>query len=160
MLNTPLLEKKKNSRTRCGNSLYPQRFEISCGKLALIYSQYLQCRRRVLVDPTYTIYKQHDETVVHVLCECPFARNVWAMVRGRLQKCNSEASNFYTLARQMEEKLPKKELEIWTIVSWAIWNARNRFHFEEKQSMPNDILHGAMTLLQEYQELCKTSTST
>ena len=112
------------------------------------------------MDPTYTIYKQHDETVVHVLCECPLARNVWAMVRGRLQKCNSEASNFYTLARQMEEKLPKKELEVWTIVSWAIWNARNRFHFEEKQSMPNDILHGAMTLLQEYLELCKTSTST
>ena len=60
------------------------------------------------MDPTYTIYKQHDETMVHVLCECPLARNVWAMVRGRLQKCNSKASNFYTLARQMEEKATKK----------------------------------------------------
>ena len=33
---------------------------------------------------------------------------MWAMVKGKLQKCNSEARNFYTLARQMEEKLPKK----------------------------------------------------
>ena len=112
------------------------------------------------MDPSCTICRQHDETVAHVLWECSLARNVWAMVRGKLQKFNSEAQNFYTLAQQMEEKLLKKELEVWVIVSWAIWNARNRFHFEEKQSMRNDILHGAMTLLQEYQELCKTSTST
>ena len=103
--------------------------------------------------------QQHDEIVAHVLQKCPLARNVWATVRGKLQKCNSEAPNFYTLARQMEEKLPKKDLEVWALVSWSIWNARNRFHFEEKQSMPSDILNGAMTLLEEYQELCKTSTS-
>nr|POE88676.1 hypothetical protein CFP56_47875 [Quercus suber] len=133
-------EEKKNSGTRSGNSLYPQ--------------------RRVPVEPTCTICKQHDETVAHVLWECPLARNVWAMVRGRLQKCDFDAPNFYTLARQMEEKLTKKELEVWTIVSWAIWNARNRFHFEEKQSIPNDILHGVISLLQEYQELCKMSTRT
>nr|POE70889.1 putative ribonuclease h protein [Quercus suber] len=121
-------------------------------------------RRRVPVEPTCTICKQHDETVAHVLWECPLARNVWAMVRGRhsrrLQKCDFDAPNFYTLARQMEEKLTKKELEVRTIVSWAIWNARNRFHFEEKQSIPNDILHGVISLLQEYQELCKMSTRT
>ena len=118
------------------------------------------CRRRVPVDPTCTICQQHDETVAHALWECPLARNMWAMVRGKLKKCNSEAPNFYTLARQLEEKLPKKDLEEWAMVSWSIWNARNRFHFEEKQSMPSDILHGATTLLQKYQRLCKTSTST
>ena len=42
------------------------------------------CGRRVPVDSTCTICKQHDETVAHVLWECPLARNVWAMVRGRL----------------------------------------------------------------------------
>ena len=116
-------------------------------------------RQRVPVDFTCTICQQQDETVAHVLWECPLARNVWAGVRGKLQKCNSEAPNFYTLARQMEEKLPKKDLEVWAMVSWSIWNARNRFHFEEKQSMPCDILHGVTTLLQEYQGLCRTSIS-
>ena len=66
------------------------------------------CRMRVLVDPSCTICRQHDETVAHVLWECSLARNVWAMVKGKFQKCNSKAQNFYTLARQMEEKLPKK----------------------------------------------------
>ena len=78
------------------------------------------CRRRVPVDSTCTICQQHDETVAHVQWECPSARNVWAMVRGKLQKCNSEAPNFYTLARQMEEKLPKKDLEVWAMESWSI----------------------------------------
>ena len=79
---------------------------------------------------------------------------------GKVVECNFKAPNFYILTRQMEEKLSKKDLEVWAIVSWSIWNARNQFHFEEIQSMPNDILHGAMTLLQEYQELCKTSIRT
>lgn len=38
---------------------------------------------------------------------------MWAMVWGKLQKCNSEALNFYTLTEQLEEKLPKKDLEVW-----------------------------------------------
>ena len=29
----------------------------------------------------------------------------------------------------------------------VIWNARNRFCFEEKQSQPNEILQGAITLI-------------
>ncbi|KAL0002033.1 hypothetical protein SO802_015814 [Lithocarpus litseifolius] len=107
-----------------------------------------------------TICQQHEETVAHVLWECPIARNVWGMVQGQLQKCNSEASNFYILARQLEEKLPKKDLELWAMVSWSIWNARNRFHFEKKQSTPSDILQGVTTLLQEYQRHCRTSTRT
>ena len=60
----------------------------------------------------------------------------------------------------MEGKLPKKDLKVRAMVSWSIWNARNRFHFEEKKSMPSDILHGATNLPQEYQGLCRTSTST
>lgn len=118
------------------------------------------CRRRIPVDSTCTICQQHEETVAHVFWECPLASNVWGMVKGYLQKCNSETLNFYILARQMEEKLPKKDLELWAMVSWSIWNARNCFLFEKKQSMPSDILQGATNLLQEYQRLCRTSTST
>uniref|UniRef100_A0A7N2LID0 Reverse transcriptase zinc-binding domain-containing protein n=1 Tax=Quercus lobata TaxID=97700 RepID=A0A7N2LID0_QUELO len=75
------------------------------------------CRRRIPVASTCTICQQQEETVAHVLWECPLARNVWGMVKGQLQKCNSETPNFYILAQQMEEKLPKKDLELWAMVS-------------------------------------------
>ena len=109
---------------------------------------------------TCTICQQHEETVAHILWECPLARNVWSMIPGQLQKCNSEATNYYILARQLEEKLTKKDLELWAMVSWSIWNARNRFLFEKEQSTPSDILEGATTLLQEYQRFCRTAMST
>ena len=56
------------------------------------------CRRRIPVASTCTICQQQEETVAHVLWECPLARNVWGMVKGQLQKCNSKTPNFYILA--------------------------------------------------------------
>uniref|UniRef100_A0A7N2LR74 Uncharacterized protein n=1 Tax=Quercus lobata TaxID=97700 RepID=A0A7N2LR74_QUELO len=82
-------------------------------------------------------------------------KKLWnkALVRGKLQKCGAAASNFHLLARQMVAKLTRPELELWATVSWSIWNARNRYHFEAKQSQPSDILRGATSLLQDYQRL-------
>ena len=108
-------------------------------------------RRKIPIDPLCSICGQTDETVGHALWECPMARNVWAVAQGRLQKCGIEAQSFYRLVRQLEEKFTGKEMENWATVAWAIWNARNRFCFEEKQSQPKDILQGASTLLRDYQ---------
>ena len=91
--------------------------------------------------------------VTHALWECPLARNVWTLVRGKLQKCEAVAPNFHLLARQMVAKLTGLELELGAMVAWSIWNARNRFHFEAKQSQLSDILRGATSLVQDYQRL-------
>ena len=81
------------------------------------------------------------------------ARNVWAIVSGKLQKHSSTVEEIYSLARKLMKVLTTEEMEVWAIVSWAIWNARNRYLFDKKQAQPNDILQGAMTLLHEYQRL-------
>uniref|UniRef100_A0A7N2R2K7 Uncharacterized protein n=1 Tax=Quercus lobata TaxID=97700 RepID=A0A7N2R2K7_QUELO len=59
----------------------------------------------------------------------------------------------YANCGQMKGKLTGNEMEIWVIVAWSIWNTRNQFCFEAKQSQPSDILRGATTLLQDYQRL-------
>ena len=105
------------------------------------------------MDPACAVCHHHDETVAHALWGCPMARNVWAMVPGKLQKRSSTTEDFYSLARELMYVLTTKEVEVWGIVSWAIWNARNRYLFNRKQSQPNDILRGAMTLIHEYQRL-------
>uniref|UniRef100_A0A7N2N1J2 Uncharacterized protein n=1 Tax=Quercus lobata TaxID=97700 RepID=A0A7N2N1J2_QUELO len=73
------------------------------------------------------------------------------MAPGRLQKCGAVAQNFYNLAGQLDDRLARKDMETWATVAWSIWNARNRFCFEEKQSQPKDILQAATTLMQDYQ---------
>ena len=111
------------------------------------------CQRKIPVDPACAVCHQHDEIVAHTLWGCPMARNVWAMVPGKLQKRNSAVEEIYSLARKVMKVLTTEEMEVWAIVSWAIWNARNRYLFDKKQAQPNDILQGAMTLLHEYQRL-------
>ena len=76
-----------------------------------------------------------------------------ALVKGKLQKSSAVVQDFHFLARQMEDKLTGNEMEVWAMVAWSIWSARNRFYFEKKQSQPGDILHSAMSLLQDYQRL-------
>ena len=72
-----------------------------------------------------------------------------------MQKRSSEVEDFYILVRELMGVFTKKELEVWAIVTWSIWNARNRYWFDKKQSQPANILQGALLLLQEYQRLCQ-----
>ena len=111
--------------------------------------------RKTPLDPACAICQQQDETVAHALWGCPMARNVWAMVEGKLQKISSYTEDFYGLVKELAPVLTKNEMEVWAVVSWAIWNARNRYIIDRKQAHPNDTLRGAMTLLQDYQRLCQ-----
>ena len=74
-------------------------------------------------------------------------------MRGKLQKSRLGVLSFYELAQIMMTRLTTSELETWAMVSWSIWNARNKFHFEQVQTSPNVILKGASSLLEEYKRL-------
>ncbi|KAK9984238.1 hypothetical protein SO802_033763 [Lithocarpus litseifolius] len=77
-------------------------------------------RQKVHMDPKCAICGEHDEAVIHILWQCPLARNVWALVRGRLQKCDSSALDFLNLARTLVVKLSREELETWAMVACSI----------------------------------------
>ena len=94
------------------------------------------CRKKIPLDPAYAICQQHDEMVAHALWGCPMARNVWVLVEGKLQKWSLSAEDFYSLVQELTPMLTKNEMEVWAIVSWAIWNARNRYIFLQKINPP------------------------
>ena len=73
--------------------------------------------RKVHIIPLCTLCGQHDETAGHILWECPFARNTWALFRGKIQKSNFEALCLYLLAHQMLDRLLKKEMETWPMTA-------------------------------------------
>ena len=60
---------------------------------------------------------------------------------------------FFLLFQHLVAKLELKDLERWTVVSWAIWNARIKCYFERTQTQPKIILDGAVSYLDEYQKL-------
>ena len=61
-------------------------------------------RRRLPIVPQCDICRHEEETSCHVLRECPLATNVWALVKGKLQKCIAAAPNFYFLAQTDERE--------------------------------------------------------
>lgn len=54
-------------------------------------------RRRVKVEPRCELCCQQPESTSHLLWECPFARNVWALSRGKIQKCSNAVQDFFLL---------------------------------------------------------------
>ena len=94
------------------------------------------------------------ESIGHLLRECPFARNVWALCGGKIQKCLNYAGEFFLLLRMLEEKLPQLELE-----RWATWNVRNKFYFDKVQQLSKMIFEAANGFLSEHQRLCVTQRS-
>ena len=49
----------------------------------------------------------------------------------------------------IEDNFAGKNLELFAITAWSIWNARNRFYFEQVQAHPKYIFNSAMGLLEE-----------
>ena len=81
------------------------------------------------------------------------ARNVWVLFKGTIQKCSNEAGDFFLLFKMLQQKLCSPKLEKWAITAWMIWNARNRFYFEQTQLHLRCIFDSTMGLLEEYQRL-------
>lgn len=151
-LNTPWHGITRSFGTSYGSLVYHQRSETLYGERALTYFPLELISFAGKSLSLSAVCGQVDETVSHALWECPLAY-VWALVKGRLQKCGAVSQNFHLLDRQMEAKPTGKELELWAMVAWPIWNARNRLYFEATQFQPSDILREATTLLQDYQRL-------
>ena len=110
-------------------------------------------QRKVQIDPKCSFCGQQDEKTQHILWECPFARNVWALVPGKLQKSSFVTEEFFMLARHMVHRLGGKDLELWAITSWSLWNARNRFQFKPTHAR---FSYRQIHYLEKYQRLVKS----
>ena len=113
-------------------------------------------RWKVQIESLCGVCCQEPETTGHILWECPLARNVWALDKGKTQKCSNEARDFFLLFGHKARALDSCELKRWAIPARSICNARNKFYFEHKQVHPSLILNGAYGLLDEYQRLIQS----
>nr|POF22518.1 hypothetical protein CFP56_65685 [Quercus suber] len=88
-------------------------------------------------------------------CSSREAREKERVLRGRILKTSSSVPSFFLLTRQMMERLSGKEFELWAMIAWALWNARNCIHFQNTQAHPTEILKQATDLLVDYQKLVR-----
>ncbi|GMY17802.1 putative ribonuclease h protein [Fagus crenata] len=91
-----------------------------------------------------------SETVTHALWACPHARNVWALIPGRIQKLHVEIGDFFLLTQDLTQSLNRQELEMWVVTCWSTWNACNKLFHEAVMNHPSLIFDNAMRLLQDF----------
>lgn len=127
------------------------KFHIWRASLNALPTRFYLCRRRILQDPCCPICNSASETTTHALWACPYAVSVWALSPGRLQKLPSSEVDFFLLARQFFQDMECETRELWAVICWAIWYARNKFIHESLLLPPQQTLDMATRLLRDYQ---------
>jgi exonuclease III len=114
--------------------------------------------RGIMVDPKCLFCNIETETITHILWACPMARNVWGIVPGKLQKMShTENLDFRDLTMAVASSNHRRDFELWTVITWSIWTARNKFLFEGIQDHPDTIYNSATSFLLEYQNITMRS---
>ena len=79
--------------------------------IQIFYLQEKTCMgEKMKIDPQCEICCQKPESIGHLLWECPLARNVWALCRGKIQKCSNAEQDFFALFMMMANRLTQMEL--------------------------------------------------
>ncbi|GMY13846.1 reverse transcriptase domain-containing protein [Fagus crenata] len=116
--------------------------------------------RGVPIDATCKICYQSRETLTHALWTCPLARNVWALGRRKWQKMAwDEDQDFFNLTLLVAQCSTNEELQEWFMISWAVWDARNRYLFDNTQLQPATILSSALKYLEDFKKVAKLGAS-
>ena len=78
--------------------MYSKKFETLCREPAQISYQHRTIYSRGSSEWTHNVNSIANvwRLFATVLRECPFARNIWAMVWGRIRKCSNAASDFFS----------------------------------------------------------------
>ncbi|XP_057444748.1 uncharacterized protein LOC130736993 [Lotus japonicus] len=94
-----------------------------------------------------------EETLDHLLRDCPWAKQAWfSSIMGIVWEDNPVGS-FVNWFLELIETTPREVVEGVCAVAYAIWRARNRLCFDNKDSVVTDVALFAIQELHEYK--CK-----
>jgi hypothetical protein len=77
-------------------------------------------RRRIRSSGLCPICLQEDETTLHILWQCPMARNTWALIQGRMQKLPNHGGDFSLFMQKIFSDFSKEATEDWAVITWSI----------------------------------------
>eukprot|EP00253_Pinus_taeda_P007130 PITA_07130 len=113
-------------------------------------------RRRNFQGPSYCHNCKHsEETLQHLLDDCPLANQLWEKESFRCQRRCRQENNIINSLRQWPQRPYKSELlnRLWNIIPglilWSIWKERNKRILKNQGSQIEDIWKRLCGNLQE-----------
>ena len=66
-----------------------------------------------------------------------------------------EDQYFFNLTLSVAQCSINEELQEWFMISWAVWDARNRYVFDNTQLQPTTILSTTLKYLEDFKKVAK-----
>ncbi|KAK9281906.1 hypothetical protein L1049_004814 [Liquidambar formosana] len=109
-------------------------------------------RRKVVEDPLCPLCGQAEESIVHCLRDCPFAKRVWQVSGLDWQGSGSWLLDFRGWWNALHQHADKEVFAQMLMTLWAIWNGRNKWVFEGIREEPCVLAGKAGILWQDFME--------
>lgn len=148
------------SRGRGGDRCWKEIWELKVpGKVKLFMwkagNEILPTRRnlklrKIVEDSICPICKEMEETVMHIVWQCPVASDVWAEFNKTLQKWSSHEDDLLSLWEKMMDKVGKAEMRLIASVMRGIWQRRNELIFEGVFKSPSQVIRIAKEGIDEF----------
>ena len=93
-----------------------------------------------------------DETILHALCRCSAAKEIWSLWTDCPLVIGAESLDFSNLAMKLLDAGNLKDLEILVVVAWAIWHSRNLRVFESISQGAEQTWNLAISMITDFKE--------
>jgi ribonuclease HI len=113
-------------------------------------------KRGVCENSLCPICLAEDETVEHIIWECPAASDVWGGAPIKLQKSTSSGGNFIQILSGIKSRCAIEEVELFAIIARRIWHRINEFVHGGDFRHPMQMVREAITTLKEFQKANQT----
>ena len=112
-------------------------------------------KRGVSTDGLCPMCGLEDETILHALCSCSAAKEIWSIWKDCPLVIGAESLDFSDLAMKLLDAGNPKDLEILVVVAWAIWHNRNLRVFESVSQGAEQTWNLAISLIADFKEAAK-----
>ncbi|XP_059451054.1 uncharacterized protein LOC132181841 [Corylus avellana] len=107
-------------------------------------------RRHIIENPKCLICELEDETVVHILWNCPSAADVWGARERVFQKSSLCGRTFFQLAEEMFARCDREEIIQFAGLARRIWLRRNEVVHGGQFTSPAEVIRATLSAILEY----------
>lgn len=106
-------------------------------------------RKRVPISPQCPRCGE-NETNMHVLRDCWWARSFWEEVG--IDLLQTDAFSFRSWCEWVYNTCTSDRKEVFATLVWQLWTARNEYNFEKIHTPPQACIRRALIWLKEYKK--------
>lgn len=114
----------------------------------------------VVIDYQCPICASHEESSIHLLFMCPFARQVWSLSPFSQFFNSAPMDSIESIFDECLLRLTKDHIELLIFICWGIWGARNDWVWRNERTTVEQGLTKARNMVLEYQRAKQSRNAT